>query len=51
MAKKIDRIGEKNINTFGSEMVIVEYRKYSEVLQAYQNVRVTRWSDENLIKK
>ena len=28
-----------------------EYRKYSEVLQAYQNVRVTRWSDENLIKK
>lgn len=28
-----------------------EYRKYSEVLQAYQNVRVTRWSDENSIKK
>ena len=28
-----------------------EYRKYSEVLQAYQYVRVTRWSDENLIKK
>ena len=28
-----------------------EYRKYSEVLQAYQNVKVTRWSDENSIKK
>ena len=28
-----------------------EYRKYSEVLQAYQNVRVTRWSEENSIKK
>lgn len=28
-----------------------EYRKYSEVLQAYQNVRVTRWSEENTIKK
>lgn len=27
-----------------------EYRKYSEVLQAYQNVRVTRWSEENTIK-
>ena len=28
-----------------------EYRKYSEVLQAYQNVRVTRWSEENSAKK
>ncbi len=28
-----------------------EYRKYSEVLQAYQNVRVTRWNQENTIKK
>ena len=28
-----------------------EYRKYSEVLQAYQNVRVTRWNQENAIKK
>ena len=28
-----------------------EYRKYSEVLQAYQNVRVTRWSEENSTKK
>ncbi len=27
-----------------------EYRKYSEVLQAYQNVRVTRWSEQNTIK-
>ncbi len=23
-----------------------EYRKYSEVLQAYQNIRVTRWSQD-----
>ncbi len=23
-----------------------EYRKYSEVLQAYQNIRMTRWSEE-----
>ena len=23
-----------------------EYRKYSEVLQAYQNIRVTRWSGD-----
>lgn len=28
-----------------------EYRKYSEVLQAYQNVRITRWSEQNTIKK
>lgn len=27
-----------------------EYRKYSEVLQAYQNIRVTRWSDEQTKK-
>ncbi|MCI9178281.1 MAG: hypothetical protein HFJ28_07065 [Clostridia bacterium] len=27
-----------------------EYRKYSEVLQAYQNIRMTRWS-ENQNKK
>lgn len=27
-----------------------EYRKYSEVLQAYQNVRVTRWSEQNTVK-
>ena len=24
-----------------------EYRKYAEVLQAYQNIRVTRWSEQN----
>ena len=24
-----------------------EYRKYSEVLQAYQNIRVNRWNQEN----
>ncbi len=24
-----------------------EYRKYAEVLQAYQNIRVTRWSQQN----
>lgn len=28
---KIDRTVEKNINNFGSEMVIVEYRKYSDI--------------------
>ena len=28
---KIDRVGEKGVNNFGSEMVIVEYRKYSDV--------------------
>lgn len=27
-----------------------EYRKYSEVLQAYQNIRVTRWSEEHIQK-
>ena len=27
----INRIGEKNYNTFGSEMIIVEYRKYSDI--------------------
>ena len=24
-----------------------EYQKYSQVLQAYQNIRVNRWTDEN----
>ncbi len=28
-----------------------EYRKYSEVLQAYQNIRVTRWSEEHIQKE
>lgn len=28
---KTDRIGERNYNTFGSEMVIVDYRKYSDI--------------------
>lgn len=28
---KINRIGERGINNFGSEMVIVEYRKYSNI--------------------
>lgn len=26
MVAKLDRIGEKNINTFGSEMIITKYR-------------------------
>ena len=31
MAKKIDRIGEIRTNNFGSKMMIVEYRKYSDI--------------------
>ena len=31
MSEKIDRIGEVGYNTFGSKMVIVEYRKYSDI--------------------
>lgn len=31
MGKKINRTGEKGVNNFGSEMVIVDYRKYSDV--------------------
>ena len=31
MSKKIDRTGEKGINKFGSEMVIMEYRKCSDI--------------------
>ena len=31
MGSKIDRIGERNYNTFGSEMIITEYRKYSDI--------------------
>jgi hypothetical protein len=28
---KIDRIGETGINTFGSKMIIVDYRKWNDV--------------------
>ena len=28
---KIDRIGEINYNTFGSKMIIIKYRKYSDI--------------------
>lgn len=31
MSKKIDRIGERGINNFGSEMVITEYRKWNDI--------------------
>ena len=31
MRKKIDRIGEENINSFGSKMVINEYRKWDDI--------------------
>ena len=31
MSDKNDRIGKRNINNFGSEMVIVGYRKYSDI--------------------
>lgn len=31
MGNKIDRTGEKNINNFGSEMVIIEYRKNNDI--------------------
>ena len=31
MVVKIDRTGEKGINNFGSKMMIVEYRKYSDI--------------------
>ncbi len=28
-----------------------EYRKYSDVLEAYKNIRVSRWNEENSNKK
>ena len=31
MSKKIDRTGEEGYNSFGSKMVIVEYRKYNDI--------------------
>nr|DAE62902.1 MAG TPA: hypothetical protein [Caudoviricetes sp.] len=31
MGSKINRIGEENINNFGSKMIIIEYRKYSNI--------------------
>ena len=31
MGKKIDRTGERNINNFGSEMIIVEYRTNNDI--------------------
>ena len=31
MSSKIDRTGEKGINTFGSEMIIIEYRKENDI--------------------
>ena len=31
MGKKVSKIGEENINTFGSKMIIKEYRKYSDI--------------------
>lgn len=31
MSKRIERLGETLINNFGSEMIIVEYRKYSDI--------------------
>ena len=29
---KKDRVGEKNYNNFGSEMIITEYRKYKNYI-------------------
>lgn len=31
MVRKIDRTGEERFNSFGSKMVIVEYRKYNDI--------------------
>ena len=31
MERKVDRIGEENINNFGSKMIIVGYRKWNDV--------------------
>ena len=31
MGKKVSKIGEENINTFGSKMIIKEHRKYSDI--------------------
>lgn len=45
---------EKVFNVYDKIPAIVwedEYRKYSEVLQAYQNIRVNRWSEIQESKK
>lgn len=31
MGSKINRVGEENINNFGSKMIIIKYRKYSDI--------------------
>ena len=31
MGIKIDRVGEKNINNFGSEMIITRYRMNADI--------------------
>jgi hypothetical protein len=31
MRSKVNRVGEENINNFGSKMIIVRYRKYSDI--------------------
>ena len=31
MTKKINRIGETNINTFGSEIIITEYKNSKDI--------------------
>lgn len=41
---------EKVFNAYDKIPTMVweeEYQKYSQVLQAYQNIRVNRWTDEN----
>ena len=31
MGSKIDRVGEENVNNFGSKMIIVEYRMNRDI--------------------
>ena len=38
MAKVVDRIGERNINNFGSEIVITDYRNAKDVDIYFQNM-------------
>ena len=47
----IDKTGEENINNFGSEMIIVEYRKYSDIdVSNYTLIHYEGWGQGGLSK-
>ena len=42
MGRVVNKVGEVNYNYYGNKMIIVEYRKYSDIGEAFKQYKIMK---------